>query len=230
MEGKESVSEVEIEKAELVSWLEYKQIQDSGKKVILLGYLDGQVEILCFYSKKTLYRSEPTGDGIVKGIFFTMKDSNAFVGSFHVREDSTEEPGFEGPEYYILNQHLLSYENENDLFTTTLSQSLNLHHGSMVWNRRELSLWHATTLLNDDKLLAYNGIREGKRRVVVVMDIERSLFEGKFQEGVVLDTDMEAVKICYYSERNAVIVVGNSRDKNVVQKWERDESGQYVLS
>ena len=79
------VAEVELEKAHLVSWLEFKEIKldlneelddkkkNKTKKVIMVGYIDGQVEILCFYSKQTLFRTEPSQEGIVKGIFFTIK-------------------------------------------------------------------------------------------------------------------------------------------------------------
>ena len=70
------------------------------KKVILVGYLDGQVDILCFNSKKTLFKTEPSQEGTVKGIFFTQKGDNAFLASFHVKEDKKEEQGFHGPEHY----------------------------------------------------------------------------------------------------------------------------------
>ena len=54
----------------------------------MVGYLDGQVDLLCFHSKKTLFTSPPSNDGAgaVKRIFFTIKGNNALFGSFHAKE------------------------------------------------------------------------------------------------------------------------------------------------
>ena len=153
-----------------------------------------------------------------------MKGSNAFLGSFHVKEEEKAEQGFNGNEHYHLNQHLLSFK--DNLFTRTDSRSRSLYHGGDLWNRREIRLWHATALLNDDKLFVYNKEREGSKKVVGVVNIDKSLTEGEFQPEIVLPTSMEAVRICYSPSNNALVIVGN---KNVVQRWEMDWSGVPVL-
>lgn len=192
------VPEVGLEKASLVSWIEYKEVSETKKKVILLGYLDGQVDILDFHSKATLFSTAPTNDGIVKGIFFTMKGDKAFFGSFHVKEDQDEEQDLSAPEYNHLNLHILSHK--DDKFEIEHSKSISSSHSNEdLWWRRECRMWHATTLVNGDRLLAYNSKREDKS-VVVVLDIEKSLTEGAFQPEIILPTDMEAVKICYYAD------------------------------
>lgn len=94
------------------------------------------------------------------------------------------------------------------------SQSQNLYSGDDLWNRREIRLWHATTLLNDDKLFAYNSrsSQEEHEKIVKVIDIGKSLTVGEFQPAIVLPTGIEAVKICYHDETNSVVVVGNKNN------------------
>jgi hypothetical protein len=201
--------------------------------VILLGYTDGQVEVLCFFTKQTLFKTQPTQDGIVAGIYFTMKGSNAFLASYHVREDVKEKQGHDGPEHSTLNQHILAVD--GDLFTVKHSKSQYLFAGISLWLRRESRMWYATTLLNDDKLLAYN-MKVDKTKFVSVVNIEKTLTEGAFQPEMKLDTGIEATKIFYYAASNAIIVVGGCGDEEnrycddmMVQRWESSWCGQPVM-
>ena len=145
-----------------------------------------------------------------------------------MKEPLTEDEGagVDGPEHCHLKEHLLEYKDE--LLTLKQTSTKNLYSGTdrkNLWFRRQTGDYNSASLLNDDKLLAYNRKIEEKE-VVAVIDVEKALTVGELQPELVLETNMEALKILYYEEMNALVVV---KSGEVVQRWEMDWSGKPVL-
>ena len=156
--------------------------------------------------------------GVVKRVAMVKSSKKAYLAVWMVKEKDEEKKHFNTPESYALSQFILSTEQSP-------FQQLERKHEDLfekksdcdTWNRRELGLWHSMDMIFEGKKLAV----QGSEKETHIIDVEKTLEEGKFQDPFVIKTGYEPVRIFSHGE-NIVMV----RNKNKICIYDKEGEKQ----